>query len=463
MGRRRVRREPDGDKGDTLVNAFRFMADAYGQLRGYGRWTIRRAVERNARRDASALAAEAQALFDRRVRDAMARFPAYAEKVRRHLGQMPDDGRRIVPEELPIWRRADQRELFAALTAPPVPGSFAHSTGGSTGVPLRFYVTRESFEWWSAVSDRGYSWAGAEEGRRSFYVWGTPIKAPGAEARAKQGLHHALQRRTYFDSFQFGDTEKRRCCEILDRVKPPAVVGYAGNLVELARFVRDNPGALAWRAASLVTAAEGLAPGARELIEAHLGGRVFVSYGSREFMLIGMECREHRGYHIASDNLFVEVVNAAGAPAAPGETGRILVTDLHNDANPFVRYEIGDLGTLFEPGCRCPCGLPFPRLAAVEGRDQEVIVTASGERLTALFIPHLMKEFPWVEGYQIAQGEKGAFTVKLISRDELTPARLAPIEQALRRKVGEDTRIRFEKVAMLDKNPSGKTPIVLCG
>jgi len=52
-------------------------------------------------------------------------------------------------------------------------------------VPLRFYVTRESYEWRTAVSDRGYGWAGAEEGRRSFYVWGTPIRAPSPAQRLK--------------------------------------------------------------------------------------------------------------------------------------------------------------------------------------------------------------------------------------------------------------------------------------
>jgi len=448
-----------GTKG--IVNLYQIAGSLYGQARGYDRLRIRLTANGNATWSPAALAAETAALLDRRVRNAVERFPAYAERVRRHGVRLPNPGSRIHPADLPVWSRADQRALFAALTAPPVPGSFVHSTGGSTGVPLRFYVTRASFEWRSAVSDRGYAWAGAEEGRRSFYVWGTPIRAPGRLAALKQSLHHRLQGRTYFDSFQFGDGEKRRCCDAINRLKPPVVVGYAGNLIELARFARDNAGALRWRAARLVTAAEGLAPGMREMIEEHLGGKVFMSYGSREFMLIGMECAGHRGYHLASDNLFVEVVDAAGAPAAPGETGRILVTDLRNDANPFVRYEIGDLGTVFEPGYRCPCGLPFPLLASVEGRVQEVIVTAEGERLTALFIPHLMKEFPWVEGYQIAQREPGALTVNLVARRPLTPELTAPVAAELRKKTGAGMRIEFRRVEALEKNASGKTPIVI--
>jgi phenylacetate-CoA ligase len=445
------------------VNLYQSASCLYGQIRGFDRWRIRRAVERNASRPHAELAEEAAFLFDRRVRESVRRFPSYAAKVRSHRGELPGEGCRIRPEDLPVWTREDQRALFEAQSAPPMPGSFVHSTGGSTGVPLRFHVTRASFEWRTAVSDRGYSWAGAEEGRRSYYVWGTPIRPPRRTTRWKQQIHHALQRRTYFDSFRFGDVEKEACCRAISSLRPRVIVGYAGNLIELAWFVKSHPDLWTWRPEALVTAAEGLAPGRRELLEAYLGGKVFMSYGSREFMLIGMECAAHSGYHIASDNLCVEVVDAAGRPVAPGETGRILVTDLHNDANPFVRYEIGDLGTIREPGRRCPCGLPFPLLAKVEGRLQEVIVTASGERLTALFIPHLMKEFAWVQGYQLVQERPGEVMVNLVSRAELSEVRTAPVAKALRAKMGAGAVVSFSRVEALRRNASGKTPIVLAG
>lgn len=437
-----------------------FFRDLLGQARGWDRMRIRREVRGNARRSPGELAERGQVLFRERVEAAIARFPAYAAKVKGHCG-LPGPGELGDPAALPIWTRDDQRALFESLGGPPVAGSLVHSTGGSTGVPTRFYITRSSYEWRTAVSDRGYSWAGAEEGRRSYYIWGTPIRAPGRLTHWKQEIHHALQRRTYFDSFSFGDAEKEACCRDIARRRPPVVVGYAGNLIELAHFVKRRPDLWPWKPAAIVTAAEGLAPGRRELIEASLGGRVFMSYGSREFMLIGMECPEHNGYHLASDNLFVEVVDGAGQPARPGEPGRILVTDLHNEANPFVRYEIGDLGTLFGPEHRCACGLPFPLLATVEGRLQEVILTKRGERVTALFVPHLMKEFPWVEGYQLSQERAGAVTVSLITQGALRPELTAQIAEPLRGRLGDDMELRFERVERLVRNRSGKTPIVI--
>ena len=60
-------------------------------------------------------------------------------------------------------------------------------------------------------------------------------------------------------------------------------------------------------------------------------------------MYIGAECREHQGYHCTPRCLFVEVVDKDNRPCAPGELGRVLVTDLSNHVFPFIRYEIGDV------------------------------------------------------------------------------------------------------------------------
>jgi len=195
------------------------------------------------------------------------------------------------------------------------------------------------------------------------------------------------------------------------------------------------------------------------LLEETLADEVFMSYGSREFMLIGMECPQHLGYHVSADNLFVEVVDESGQPVAPGQTGRILVTDLQNEANPFIRYEIGDLGAWASESCSC--GLPFPLLSRVEGRIQEALLAADGARMTALFIPHLMKEFPWVRGYQLEQQRAGALRVNILSDQELTESAVAALVAALRTKLGAGTQVEVVRVPALRKSASGKVPIVV--
>jgi phenylacetate-CoA ligase len=171
-----------------------------------------------------------------------------------------------------------------------------------------------------------------------------------------------------------------------------------------------------------------------------------------------MECREHNGYHLATDNVLVEVVDSAGMSLPAGKEGRIVVTDFHNAATPFVRYEIGDVGVM-SPDERCPCGRPFPRLQRVDGRSQDLIQTPRGP-LTALYATYTMRQFDWIDGYQIEQHTKSRILVRLLTRHALTAERLAPVTAMLREKLGDMT-IDYERVDMLPRRESGKVDLVI--
>jgi phenylacetate-CoA ligase len=445
------------------MRATTLISCAYGELRGYRRWRIRRQAAANAKLDRARLERLSHDLFEGRVRDALARFPAYADKVRAHRGSIPEADEPIVAAELPVWTRQDQRELFKQQVKPP-DSAYIHQTSGSTSLPVTFHVTRESYEWRTAVTDRGYAWAGAEEGSKAFILWAGVQKGTPLGARVKKAVHNKLQRRTFFDVFQrMGPDELARCCRVINRFRPHTIVGYTSMLIDLARFVRDHPDALRWRARTLVNAAEGLQPGQREMLEERLVQEVFLAYGSREFMGVGMECGGHAGYHLYTDNVQVEVVDDEGVPVPPGEQGRILITDLRNPATPFIRYEIGDYGSMSpeEPGAACGCDLPFPLLKSVDGRLQDVVYSADGRKLTGLYVTYTMRKFEWIEGYQIVQREPGRITVRLLSREELTPERTAPVAAMLRSKLGEDMDVQFERVAELERRSSGKVHLVI--
>jgi phenylacetate-CoA ligase len=210
----------------------------------------------------------------------------------------------------------------------------------------------------------------------------------------------------------------------------------------------------------MVSAAEGLQPGQRELLQENLVDEVFLSYGSREFMSVGMECSKHIGSHVNSDNVVVEVVDDAGAPVAPGTEGRIVITDLHNAAAPFIRYEIGDVGVMGsdEP---CACGKPFPVLRSVDGRLQDVVHTPSGP-VSGLYITYTMRQFDdWIEGYQIVQDTKQRVLVRLLTRQAFTPERLAPVTALLREGLGAGMEIDYERVPELTRRRTGKVALVI--
>lgn len=435
------------------------ISTLYGEARGYHRLQIRRRVAANERLSRAELDRIADEAFQHHVHRSIQRFPFYAERVKAYRGSLPTPGRQVLPEELPVWTRDDQSEFFAQQDSPE-DSHYVHQTSGSTGRLARFHITRESYEWRTAIMDRVYAWAGAEEGVKSIHIWGTGPKVPPLSQRTKNAVHRALQRRYYFEAYrEFTDAHRAACCDLINRAKPSALVGYAGQLVDLARYARDN-NALSWKAATIVSTAEGLKSGQRELLETHLAREVFDSYGTREFMNIGTECAAHRGYHLTTDNLLTEVVDASGRPAPPGESGRIVITDFHNAATPFIRYEVGDIGTMAPDDEACQCGRPFPILKSVEGRDQEVIHTQNGP-ISALFVNYAVRGFSWVDGYQVVQHARNRILIRLLTCVELTSERTGVITEILRKRLGDEMTIDFERVQELSRRPNGKVAVVI--
>ena len=93
---------------------------------------------------------------------------------------------------------------------------------------------------------------------------------------------------------------------------------------------------------------EVLLPHQRQLIEATLNCSVANGYGGRDSGFIAHECPQG-GMHLIADAVITEIVAADGRPAAVGEPGEIVVTDLYSHEAPFIRYATGDIGGLGQP------------------------------------------------------------------------------------------------------------------
>ncbi len=439
---------------------FQLLNNLYGDIRGFNRSKTRQRVASAANKSSDALRTESLALFSQRVHDAVSRFPAYAQWLTER-GVSVQPGQIVAPEDIPVWTKPDQVAFFKTLTGPPVPNAYQHSSGGSTGVPSKFYVTRESYEYRTAVWDRAYGMAGAQPGVRSIHFWSSPLSPPPWLARTKRDLHQRMKRRKMVDILQQQTaTSKEASVSLLESYRPEAVVSFAHYLVALSIHIRDRGRPIARRVPRVMTASEWLPAGQREIIQEHLAEQVFLSYGCREFMSIGMECSEHRGYHLNIDNLWVEVVDDQGHALPPGRSGRVVVTDLHNVANPFIRYDLTDVGVM-APDEPCPCGCPFPILADVEGRVQDVIVRDDGERMSAMFLNYIARDFDFVDGYQLVQHAPGRVTFKLVTSRTLVDADKAAVVARMRERLGPDMDITVAEVAELTRKPNGKVAFVV--
>lgn len=361
--------------------------------------------------------------------------------------------------DLPILRKADIREYLPSMIAEDhVDRIWRKSTGGSTGEPLHFAYTPDSFEWRVAMSLRGYGWAGAPPGSRQAYVWGVATTPPSTLGKVKERLHQRMERKRYFNCFDFDAKHMQACLAELTRAPPDALVGYTNPLYELARFALQSGAAVSVPA--VLCAAEKVHPLQRKAITAAFGSDVFDTYGSREFMLIASECEAKNGLHVSMENLIVEVVDEAGHPVDEGQTGRLLVTDLNNYGMPFIRYEIGDLARATYRQCACGRGLQM--IDDVVGRALDVIRTPSGKVIPGEFFPHLIKDFPEVQRFQVIQERIDDLQVFLQGvNEDIAADTLASIEKSINAALEPCMTLSLQAVSEIPLTATGKHRVTI--
>lgn len=332
------------------------------------------------------------------------------------------------------------------------------STGGSTGQPLRFAYTKESYEWRVAMSKRGYAWAGAAPGAKQAYIWGVQLGEVSLVKQMKERLHNIIDRQLYFNCFEFDEKAMSKCLSALNRFKPAAIIGYTNPLYNLALFIRQNS-KIKFAPQGVICAAEKVHPYQRDVLETVFGANVFNTYGSREFMLIATECEKHEGLHVSAENIIVEIIKDDGTPAQEGETGSIVVTDLHNFGMPFIRYEIGDLGVATSKKCSCGRGLPL--IADVVGRTLDVIKTPEGKVVPGEFFPHLIKDFPDIARFQVTQEKLDHLIIRLVPTTELNRETRQRIESEVRKIVGSTMITDYEIVSDIPLTATGKYRVTI--
>lgn len=157
----------------------------------------------------------------------------------------------------------------------------------------------------------------------------------------------------------------------------------------------------------------------------------------------------------------LRVVRRDGAPAAPGELGRVILTSLGNLVMPLINYDVGDLAVA---GPACPCGRGFPTLAAIEGRGIELIEAPGGRATSPAALCHFFAAArpasAQVAEFQAEQTARDAVVLRLVPAARYDRAFEDGLRPALERFLGPGLTVRIERVEAIPVEPSGKRLII---
>lgn len=325
------------------------------------------------------------------------------------------------------------------------------ATGGSTGEPLRFFKDKRTTSWSEAATNRSYRWAGLDLGDKYLILWSSPFDL--SMSRKVSGiLHGRLMRYKMIQSSYMSDISMARIVEIIKKIRPKTIKGYASSLMLFAKYLRIR-GISGFNLHSIISTAENLPPDNRRMLEEQLDCEVFDTYGSREFQLMAGECPEHSGLHVSAETALLEFVRG-NETVSSGELGEILVTDLQNYGMPFIRYSIGDAGRPDDEVC--PCGRGLPVMKSVDGRVTDFIRASDGRYVPGPVFIYFFSDMP-VKKYQIIQNTFDSLTVKLIPSIGYSESDDQKITQRIRGIVGGALKIDIEHVATIQlSSRSGK-------
>jgi phenylacetate-coenzyme A ligase PaaK-like adenylate-forming protein len=163
--------------------------------------------------------------------------------------------------------------------------------------------------------------------------------------------------------------------------------------------------------------------------------------------------------HVNADWAILEVVDEDNRPVPDGEKGaKVLITNLANEVQPIIRYEIGDIVTMAtEP---CACGSTLPLIEKIDGRDSEMFWIGSEGELEPLppaVFEVALGELLDAREYQLVQEERNRFLVRVepLPGAKLEKERARKLMQEQLAEYGFEKRLEID-VEVVDKlEPEG--------
>jgi phenylacetate-CoA ligase len=318
-------------------------------------------------------------------------------------------------------------------------------TSSTTGTPLRWLDTTESWQWmlqcWKAV----YAGAKVDARDRIFFPFSFgPFLGfwTAFEAGCQMGAH----------CIPAGGMSSQARLSIIETLHPTVICctpTYALRLLEVAgEMGGPSPSASSVRVIIVAGEAGGSIPSTRQRIEQGWGARVIDNHGLTEVGPISFECWEAPGgLHLNEAEYICEILEPGSDRAVPdGERGELVVTNLGRSASPLIRYRTGDV--VVRRSGTCACGRSDARLEGGILARLDDMVSVRGVNVYPSAVESVVRRFGEIAEYRATVGSHGSLRditveVELTNSVERAAEVAAHVAAALRESLGLHVHVRI--------------------
>lgn len=329
------------------------------------------------------------------------------------------------------------------------------ATAGTTGDPWQYELDTRAWANMYGAQLRSWERAGYRYGDPIVVLGTPPSLVPGGRS-ARSRLRAAVERRTYAAAGIAIDRDAslRRVRRAYD-AGGKIWYGYAGMVAAMAEAAPT--GIAAPGPAAIVTTSEPLLPDWRKGIERAFGAPVVDEYGCNDGGILAVSCQVGR-FHVAENVALVEILDT-DEPCPPGVEGDIVVTNLHAQVLPFLRYRVGDRAVLGDGPC--PCGLPGLTFSRLTGRIGDRLKLPDGRELQFSTFGPIFWRTPSVRRWQIVQDVRERVKVRLDVDPSFSPAEEDEVRRGMIARVGEGVAIDVVTTEPIERTRAGKQKVLI--
>lgn len=316
----------------------------------------------------------------------------YAKKFR-NAGIHPEDIRSLEDLQfLPLTDKDDLQEgyPFPLRAAPFEQIVRIHASSGTTGKRKVLCYTARDLDVWANMFARCYELAGLTTRDRVQLAVGYGLWTAGVGFQAGCERFGAM-------ALPLGPANADMHCEMLVDMGTTVFCSTASMALLMAEEIHQRDLRSKIQVKKIIMGAERHSASMRARIQELMGvEHVFDIYGMTELYGpgTGLDCQFHNGIHYWADLFIFEVLDPVTLKPLPaGQEGELVVTTLHKEGSPLIRYRTHDITRLLDG--ECPCGVPFPRHDRILGRTDDMFIYRA-VNIYPSQIDHLLSQIPGI-------------------------------------------------------------------
>jgi len=353
--------------------------------------------------------------------------------------------------ECPLLEKRDLIDHREELTSSEIPASqrLYITTGGSTGVPIGFYLQKGiSRPKEQAFLESMWARAGYCSKAKLAVIRGhTTTSMAGGRIQ----IYDATRNWLILSSSHLTAERIPEYLEALENFGPDMIHAYPSAALQLAEYLEKTNQSWRLPLRGLLCGSERLTIPQKQMLQRIFKCRVYRWYGHSERVVLAGEGKRSELFYFFPQYGVVEF-----GPANEEGMCEVICTSFHNLAMPMIRYRTGDYVRLADPRKDGALEYPWPAISDIGGREQEFLISGSNRRISLTAFNLHDASLDGLYAVQFYQEKPGFAEFRYVPAPQFDRSRLPGIEATIRGKLGNDFEVELREVAQVERTDRGK-------